>query len=174
MWPTLSKIASWWCEMPTSSVAVERMFRVLCGFARPNRANMSEATFEAEWLFRMNRRLIDRRLAGCDGCRGDQHMMGGPRKGGMGGSNQSNNLWPNPIEYLMLFDSYSNAKVPRSKSYYSNEICYSMETPRLNFKFAILHHWHASKLHGCWASKPIHESKIQLEPPNPPSTHPGK
>lgn len=63
VWPTLSKIASWWCEMPTSSVAVERMFGIMRSFATPTRASMKEPTFQAEWLFRVNRRLVERRLA---------------------------------------------------------------------------------------------------------------
>jgi hypothetical protein len=63
IWPTLAKVASWWCEVPTSSVAVERMFALMRGFVRSNRASMKESTFEAEWLFRVNRRLVDERLA---------------------------------------------------------------------------------------------------------------
>lgn len=63
VWPTLSKIAGWWVEVPTSSVAVERMFGIMRAIAQPLRASMGEEAFEAEWLFRVNRDIVEGRLA---------------------------------------------------------------------------------------------------------------
>lgn len=62
VYPALSRLGMWWSEVPSSSVAVERMFAVMRAIARPNRASMKEPAFEAEWLFRVNADLVNKRL----------------------------------------------------------------------------------------------------------------
>ena len=62
-YPTLSKIGRWYAEMPTSSVAAERMFGIMRHMEDPLRARMKGASFLAEWMARTNSWLCDALLA---------------------------------------------------------------------------------------------------------------
>lgn len=66
-WPELASIALWWIEVPTSSVAAERVFGVLRAMGTPQRQSMSRETISRELAFRINRavliELLDKQLA---------------------------------------------------------------------------------------------------------------
>ena len=54
-WPTLSKVASFWIEFETSSIAAERVFAIIRRMGLSGRGSMGHDTFRHEIFFRVNR-----------------------------------------------------------------------------------------------------------------------
>lgn len=54
-WPTLSKVASFWIEFETSSLAAERVFAIIRRMGLSGRGAMGHDTFRHEIFFRVNR-----------------------------------------------------------------------------------------------------------------------
>lgn len=63
IWPELSKIALWWGEIPTSSIACERAFSMLRLMETPTRNRQRDETVNRELCFRVNSNLLDSMLS---------------------------------------------------------------------------------------------------------------
>jgi hAT family C-terminal dimerisation region len=58
-YPTMSKLARWYSNMPTSSVAAERAFALMRSFDIGIRRSMKEGAFRANLEFRVNGWIVD-------------------------------------------------------------------------------------------------------------------
>lgn len=58
-WPELAKVALWWLETPTSSIAAERVFAVMRNVYVPIRQSMHNETLARELMFRVNKTLLE-------------------------------------------------------------------------------------------------------------------
>ena len=54
----LSKLGMWWAEVPTSSVAIERVFGVMRAMEDPQRCNLTVDNFKAELFFKINKAVL--------------------------------------------------------------------------------------------------------------------
>lgn len=57
-WPTLSKVASFWIEFKTSSLAAERVFAIIRRMGLSGWGSMGHDTFRREIFFRVNRDVL--------------------------------------------------------------------------------------------------------------------
>ncbi len=55
--PTVARLGKWYGEMPTSSVAAERVFSIMRSFESPQRHRMGHAMMRAELMAKVNSSL---------------------------------------------------------------------------------------------------------------------
>ncbi len=58
IWPTLSKLAFYWMEFPTSAIAAERAFALARVIDVPQRRGMSWGSFKRELTFRLEQEQL--------------------------------------------------------------------------------------------------------------------